>query len=295
MNIDGKTTLLWKEIEKQAPPKYVSKLEEFSWAEFSRRIHGNDFEFIASVIEKLYSGSVIILRSALNKSEMDYVKNFALNFGRTTEPGFHKVLEGSPDFHRISKPDVAANSGYSFYRAQHLYYFYRWNGRDAKLFEIADKTWEVFKLLCGWSKDSFKTSTPRDGLVDRLHVHHYPSGTGEQETHQDPYLAQKMVMGHLLSDKGPSGEYRTGGIYYVAQDGSFVDVDSALKPGDAYISFPLLVHGVARIDPEVATDWTSEKGRWFLGYYTLYSDHIENRHTGWSYPVGTEQTSKAAP
>jgi len=289
MTSERKVSAIWEEIEKQPAPKYIKQVDAFAWNEFSGRIRGGDIAYISDIIERLYAGHVLLLRGALDKSEMDYVKNFALDFARRNEPGFHKVLEGSPDFHRISTTDVAKNSGYSFYRAQHLYYFYRWNARDAKLFAIADKTWEVFKLLCGWSKDSFKTSTPRDGLVDRLHVHHYPSGTGEQETHQDPYLAQKMIMGHLLSEKGPEGEYHAGGIYYVSPDGTFVDIDSQLNAGDAYISFPLLVHGVARIDPEIPTDWESVRGRWFLGYYTLYSDHIENRHTGWSYPVTAER------
>lgn len=288
MNLEQKTRALWDEIEKRPAPKYLNGLVEYSWPEFSGRIRGGDFAFISDVIEKLYSGSVIILRSALDKSEIEYVKNFALEYGRQNEPGFHKVLEGSPDFHRISTSDVAKNSGYSFYRAQHLYYFYRWNARDARLFQIADKTWEVYKILCGWPKDLFKNATPKDGLVDRLHVHHYPSGTGEQESHQDPYRAQKMIMGQLLSEKGPDGEYHSGGIYYVSEDGTLVDVDSELKAGDSYISFPLLVHGVARIDPEIPTDWSSARGRWFMGFYTLYSDHVENRHTGWSFPLEAE-------
>jgi hypothetical protein len=283
MTAEQKTAELWVEIEKQAQPKYIKSITEYSWEEFSSRIQGGDFPFISSLVEKLYGGDVMILRSALSKAEATYVKDSALEFGRNHEPSFHKVFEGCPDFHRISNPDIAKNAGYGFYRAQHLYYFHRWN--RSSLFELADRTWEIFKLLCGWPRDRFRSATPQDGLVDRLHIHHYPSGTGEQESHQDPYRAQKMVMGHMLSEKGPGKEYGTGGIYYVSENGSLVDVDSELRIGDAYISFPLLVHGVARIDPEMSTDWSDRRGRWFMGFYTLHSDHVEKRHTGWAYPV----------
>jgi hypothetical protein len=276
----------WEAIERDVPyPKYCKGIEEIDWLEFSQRVRVNDYNYICAIIDKLYEGHVVILRSAISKSDIQYVKDFAWEFGARNHPSFHRVIEGCPDFHRINDREVARNAGYSFYRVQHLFYFYRWNALNTTLFKIADKTWEVFKIVCGWSKDEFKLATPRDGLVDRIHIHHYASGTGEQEPHQDPYLAQKMIIGHLLSQKGVEGEYQEGGIYYISETGEKIDVDSKLHVGDAYISFPLLVHGVAKVDPKIETDWTSPVGRWFMGYYSLYSDHVKDRHTGWAVQV----------
>ena len=279
-------TKYWDAVERGLPqPKFCTGIEEIDWHDFSRRVRASDANFICSIIDMLYQGHVLILRSAISDADVQYIKDFAWEFGVRNPPTFHRVIEGCPDFHRINSLQIARDAGYSFYRAQHLFYFYRWNSADAKLFKIADNTWEVFKILCGWSEDEFKKTTPRDGLVDRLHIHHYASGTGEQESHQDPYLAQKMIMGHLLSKKGVDGEYQQGGIYYVSEAGEQIDVDSMLKVGDAYISFPTLIHGVAKCDPEFQTDWTSRVGRWFMGFYTLYSDHVKNRHTGWAVKV----------
>jgi len=284
MHSNNEVASFWSELEKSLPyPKYITGVMEFNFAEFAHRIRNLDLPFIKNLVNDLFAGNVVIVRGAVSQAHIEYIKQTVLRFELENKPTFFKVLEGCPDFHREVTPSVAGKSSYSFRRIQHLYYFYRWNSFGKILFPIADNTWDLYKTLCGWAPGSFKSSTPKDGLVDRLHIHHYPIGAGEQELHQDPYLAQKMIMGHLLSEKGVGREYESGGIYYLKEDGGIVDVDSELRAGDAYISFPLLVHGVARIDSGSKESWGTEKGRWFMGYYTLYSDHVDGRHTGWSY------------
>ena len=281
MRLSNEIAGFWTDLEKALPyPRYITGVMEFQYSDFARRVRGSDLHFAKIIINYLFAGKVIIIRDALSNPDIEYIKQQVFAFQQDNEQTFFKVLEGCPDFHREVTEQVAEKSAYSFKRIQHLYYFYRWNSYGKNLFSIADNTWDLYKVMCGWTHNSFKNSTPKDGLVDRLHIHHYPAGAGEQELHQDPYLAQKMIMGHLLSVKGVGGEYESGGIYYLKEDGSRVDVDSQLRAGDSYISFPLLIHGVARIDSDSQEFWGHDKGRWFMGYYTLYSDHVENRHTG---------------
>ena len=272
----------WFEIENNhEAPSYIKGIHEITYKQLSFEISQNNFIFIKKIIKLLYDGYVVIVRSAYSKEEVEYVKKFALNFSKNNNQNFTKVIEGCPDIHRVADSDIARTSGYSFYRVQHMYYFYRWNIENRSIFNLIDRTWDLFKILCGWNRDDYKNTTPKDGLVDRLHIHFYPSGSGEQELHQDPYKAQKIIMGHLFSVKGVGKEYETGGIYYINNKNEKIDIDSMLDLGDAYLSFPLLMHGVECIDSKKINN-DNLNGRWFMGFYTLYSDHVLNRHTGWA-------------
>jgi len=41
-------------------------------------------------------------------------------------------------------------------------------------------------------------------------------------------------------------------------------------------------HGVEIIDAGTKVDWNNHRGRWFLGFYSLESDEVKDRHTGYA-------------
>ena len=61
-------------------------------------------------------------------------------------------------------------------------------------YEQIYKKWRMLKYLSGFYKDAWELNTPKDGIIDRFQVAMYPSGSGEQELHQDPYLFQKFFI-----------------------------------------------------------------------------------------------------
>ena len=267
---------IWIE-EEVVLPTYIRDIKEFTWEEFSNRIKGLDLVFYRELVRNLLAGDVFVLKNAVSFDDISQLKKSCITFSEENDSSFHQIVDGSPDFFREANTEAAKK--YGFYRCNTLFYFHRWN--NSKLFKIADKTWDIFKVVCGWNPDAFKDATPSDGFVDRLHIHLYPPGIGEQEAHQDPYLAQKIIMGHALSSRGE--DYSSGGIYYVKSTGEKIDVDSMISIGDAYISFPTLVHGVEKVACEenlLNVKNMNLSGRWFMGFYTLWSDVQKERHTG---------------
>jgi len=87
-------------------------------------------------------------------------------------------------------------------------------------------------------------------------------------------------MGHAMSIRGV--DYKCGGIYFINPDQEEVDVDSLLNQGDCYICFPSLVHGVKKIKglDNPSSNHLNFNGRWFMGFYTLWSDVNTLRYTG---------------
>ena len=69
------------------------------------------------------------------------------------------------------------------------------------------------RSISGFYKDAWEFNTPKDGIIDRFQVAMYPSGSGEQELHQDPYLFQKFFISIYLSKKNI--DYKSGGIYLI--------------------------------------------------------------------------------
>ena len=112
--------------------------------------------------------------------------------------------------------------------------------------------------MSGWSADEFCANRPSDGVVDRLHIHHYPRGLGEQELHADPPARQKFIQGFNLTTLGQ--DYYSGGLYFIQSDNGKVFVDEHLTKGDGYIAYPTVIHGVEKIDCQSAPDWSRAKG-----------------------------------
>ena len=277
----------WSIVDRaETHPRKLRNVVKLPWAEFRENVLTQEPAFVRELVHSIYAGDVYILKNAYPKEFCDNLKQEAFAWGKAIEPSFHKMVQECPDFHRIVTPEIAKN--YSFERIMHHYYFYRWNNDPLGIWEEIDKRWSIFKFLGGFKLDEYKYNTPKDGIVDRIHIHHYPSGSGEIETHSDPYENQRTIMGAQMSVKGRA--YKTGGLYFINLNGNQVNVDDEIKIGDSYIAFPTVYHGVEMIDEGKKGDWNNINGRWFLGFYSAVSDEVKNRHTG--YAVRTVQSVK---
>ena len=277
--IENRFRKAWTQIDRtETHPRKMRQIRRVPWPEFREKVIAQEPGFVTELVGNIYAGDVYILEGSYPKDFCRELIEKTFAWGQTREPSFHKVLEGSPDFHRVVNKDLAQN--YSFQRVYHHYFFYRWNGDPLKIWNVIDQRWGIFKFLGGFGFDEYTRNSPKDGIVDRIHIHHYPQGAGEIETHSDPYKHQRTIMGALLNKKGV--DFKTGGLYFIDQHDRRIDVDGQLDVGDSYIGFPTVLHGLDVIDQGTPVDWTLPKGRWFLGFYSLESDTIGERHTGHS-------------
>jgi hypothetical protein len=272
-------TRIWGDYENQAPT-YIKNINFIDWENFSDKIKNKDLNFYRSLVSNLISGDIYVLKKAVSKPHIKIIKEEFAAFAKNNVSKHYKIVNNCPDFFRYA--DLESAKKYSFYRCNTLFYLYRWN--NSELFKIADLTWDTLKMASGLKKEAFKKLIPSNGLVDRLHIHLYPPNMGEQENHQDPFIIQKIVMGHALSKRGV--DYESGGIYFINKKQEEVDVDSLLDEGDCYICYPSLVHGVKKIKqlPSPVSNAVEFSGRWFMGFYTVWSDENVIRKTSnpWS-------------
>lgn len=227
----------------------------------------------ADLIETLYSGEVLILRGAFPAKWMRDLKRktVAWREGRPSE--FYKMLEGSPDFHRVI--DHEAGLKYAFRQCKHSAYFYRWNEDPLHVFADIDARWRPLKTLMGLDAREYERNTPKDGVVDRVQVVRYPPGAGYLEPHSDPYLHQRLFISGYMSKRGV--DYQGGGFYLVGEGNKVIDLEGEIEVGDIAIGYASVMHGVAPCRGEC--DWLSDDGRWFLSLYSNATDTVRNRHT----------------
>jgi len=268
----------WAAIERdETRPRRLRNYVRIPFAEIKRRTLAQDPEFVRQTVNSLYAGDVLVLQGAYPTGFIEDIKVKAFEWGKQRPSSFHKMLGRTPDFHRIIDESLAHK--YSMESIRHMYYFFRWNDDPLGLMDQVYDKWRVIKLIGGFDFDQYENNTPDDGVVDRIIIAHYPSGTGELETHSDPYKFQRTIMGTKMSIRGI--DYQEGGLYFVDDKGNEVDIENNIDLGDMYLSYATVLHGVRTIDPGQPTDWNSIKGRWFLGLYSAASDVPKDRHTGY--------------
>jgi hypothetical protein len=268
----------WESIEdEKTQPRFLREIISTPYKEFSEKVLEQDPRFVREIVQSLYSGDVYILKQGFSEKFMRGISAKLHQHGKETQSSFHKMLDGCPDFHRAITPELAKN--YSIRQIKHSFYFFPWNNDPFNLFESLNKRWRIFKFLGGFPLVAYENNLPSEGVVDRIQISQYPTGVGELELHSDPYLYQKMSIVGILSKRGV--DYETGGAYILNSNKEKIDVEKDLDIGDIYLVYPTVYHGVETIDKGSEVDWSSFRGRWFMGLYSNASDVQKNRHTSY--------------
>ncbi len=274
---------IWDILEKHFPrPNRVRKLCYLQWDDFKKAVEEEDQYFAAWTVASLYAGDVYIIRNAFDPDWMRELKRKAFEYGQQSPSSFHKMLEGTPDFHRII--DLETGKKYSFNVCKHSCFFYRWNSDPLQLFSTVDDRWRVVKRLMGLSPTEYELNTPKDAVCDRVQIAQYPSGCGFLEPHSDPYKHQRLFFSGYMTKRGV--DYEGGGFYLVGQGDKVVEAEEDIEVGDVGIGYATVYHGVAPCNRHAEPDWASPAGRWFLSMYSNASDEYPDRHTG--HPVKLE-------
>lgn len=267
----------WADMESAIPrPTRLRLVRSMAWNYFVDKVSKAEDFFVHTVVGSLYRGDIMILQGAFPPEFMRELKAKTRAWIQDRPPSFHKMLEGSPDFHRII--DLETGRKYAFAGCKHSAYFYRWNDDPLGIWPQITERWRVIKTVMGLSPDEYESFTPKDGVVDRIQVVRYPPAIGYLEPHEDPYLHQRLFFSGHMSKRGV--DYKGGGFYALDELDRVTEVETQIDVGDVTIGYATVVHGVAPCDRDKTADWGSDDGRWFLSMYSNASDEVPQRHTG---------------
>ena len=267
----------WKMLEDSVPrPTRVRKLVKRDWEGFRERVEREDDAFAKAIVSSLYAGDCYILSNAFPRDFMLELRAKTMAYFRSQPSSFHKMLEGTPDFHRAI--DLETGRKYSFRVCKHSAFFYQWNDDPLGLFPTVNERWRIIKKLMGLEPTAYEKNTPKDGVVDRIQIAQYPTKIGFLEPHSDPYLHQRLFFSGYMSKRGV--DYHGGGFYLIGTDDAVIEAENDIEIGDIGIGYATVYHGVAPCDRGHEPDWDSDGGRWFLSMYSNASDEVANRHTG---------------
>ena len=275
--MENKYRRIWEKLESSRPrPERVRAIITMDYQEFKEKVYRQEESFVESIVESLYGGDFYIFKKAFPRDFMVSLRQDVHEYCKNRPSEFYKMLEGSPDFHRII--DLEEGRKYSFRVCKHSCYFYRWNDDPLDLFATIYERWQLIKLLMGLRLDEYESNTPKDGVVDRVQVVRYPPRIGYLEPHSDPYLHQRLFFSGYMSKRGK--DYQDGGFYLVGPGDKIVEIEDQIDIGDAGIGYATVFHGVAPVDRDKEPNWELDNGRWFLSMYSNASDEVPNRHTG---------------
>ena len=272
-------TKFWLTLEaKKPPPKYVEKINIIDFIELKKAVDDGNESYIKTLIENMYSGVAYILRGAASKSLKKIMLELAKYYDQRSGSSFHKMLDGTPNFHRII--DAHITKKYSLYAIKHSYYLYNWNIRTELEKKFKDDVyfhWRYIKFMAGNEMNQYENNIPSDNQIDRLQIVNYPHGGGELRDHEDPRINQRIVSGLIMSKIGE--DFQEGGFYFRDSSNNKINLEKQLEIGDSVMFYGSIIHGVEPVDPSKKIDWKSYEGRWFIGMFVNDSDHVKNRIT----------------
>ena len=269
----------WKKIEsKSAPPRFVKKVSIINFEIFRKNLKDKKEFYIKSIIKRMYSGEAFIIRNAAKKNLKETILKLAKHYDKKHKPSFHKMIDGTPNFHRIYDTEITKK--YSLYAIKHSYFFYNWNIKtklEKKLKEGVYRHWRYIKFLAGNGMYQFEKNIPSDGQIDRLQIVNYPKGGGELRDHVDPRKNQRVVSGLIMSKIGE--DFNSGGFYFRNKQNKKINIENQLEIGDSVIFYGSVIHGVDVVDRNEKLNWKSYDSRWFIGMFVNDSNHVKDRIT----------------
>ena len=270
----------WDYLERKYPcPKYVGQVKYLDFKVLKEAVDSKNEKFLKKIIRNMYvNKAAYILRNAATPKLKDTILDLANHYKKTRKTSFHKMLDGTPNFHRAINKNITKK--YSLFTIKHSFYFYNWNIKsklEKKLKDGVYKHWRYVKCLAGNQKFAYEKNIPSDGQIDRLQIVRYPAGGGQLRDHVDPRKNQRIVSGIIMSKIGE--DFKKGGFYFNSSSSKKINIEHKLNEGDAVLFYGSIGHGVETVDPKEKLIWNSNKGRWFIGMFVNDSDHVKNRIT----------------
>ena len=280
MSFNQNINKYWNYLEQKYPaPIYVEQVKYMEFEDLKKAIDRKNENYLKEIIKNMYAKrEAYILRNSATIKLKETILDLANHYKKTRKTSFHKMLDGTPNFHRAIDKNITKK--YSLFTIKQSFYFYNWNIKsklEKKLKEGVYRHWRYVNSLDGNGKNQFEKNIPSDKQIDRLQIVRYPAGGGELRDHVDPRKNQRVVSGIIMSKIGE--DFLKGGFYFKSTKTKKINIEKRLELGDAVIFYGSIAHGVEKVDPQEKLSWKSNKGRWFIGMFVNDSDHVHNRLT----------------
>jgi hypothetical protein len=231
----------------------MTAVEEFGSID---ELHSNKKE-LDRISAAIHERKVCVIRRVLERDYVRSVVAYLSQVGRNSLPSRHPTLPGCPNHHRVYQWDELSYVKGCF----HQFSFFPWNEDIFELFKVFAPVYRLRNILSGLAPHRYVGKVPDDDCIARISFQFYPSALGAMNKHMDPVdVHQKAVPILIMSKRGQDFEH--GGLFYEAGDGLRIYADELGDPGDVVMTLAQLPHGVEKIDPQVAPDWLSFRGRW---------------------------------
>jgi hypothetical protein len=265
---------IWENlIESKKLPCYFTELINVEFKDFKENILNENFFYQEKLINKLFNGGVIQLKNSLDDRLINEIVKSSLNLSKSNIQNKTTCEEGSKNYFYVQSKDLSANGGYK--ALDRSYYFYPWDDSSKKIFSEVYKYWRYIKVLAGLKYDTYEKNTPKDGVINRMHVIQYLKGGGTISPHKDPFDSIKIQIGCVLNTYGK--DYKSGGFSVYKDKNQKFCLEPNLIRGSLFCFFPNLYHTVDPIDPNEKMNLSSESGRWFLSLTCVGSDLQKGR------------------
>jgi len=196
-------------------------------------------------------------------------RNDTFESGLATEPSWHPLIDGCPDYHRLHD-----NYPKAYVKQRlHGFYYHGWHADNGPKFDYFHEIFALKNFLAGRPSDAFLSNIPSDGHVARINVHHYPRGGGYQAEHIDPVGAHAQIQ-TLVAASQLDKDYRQGGVFARTDaNAAPTYLDPYVSPGDLLVMSPGIRHGVEYIDSNLPYEWRTNDGRWMILPIIVSSDY----------------------
>ena len=231
----------------------VNQIDKPAFLEF---VHARTGEFLRRIGEP----QAFVVKGFYPEAEILDIRREVFEGGLTSEPGWHPLRDGCPDYHRLHDNFPGAHVK----QKMHAFYFHGWHARNQARFDYFREIFALKNFLAGLEEGAFLRNVPSDGHVARVNLHHYPRGGGYQAEHVDPVGPHAQIQ-TLVAASRLGVDFAKGGVYARTDPQAQREpLDRFLEPGDLLVLSPGIPHGVAPVDPEQPYDWRTNQGRWMI-------------------------------
>jgi len=266
--------IIWQNlISSRNVPNYFTELIDIEFNYFKKKISEENSEYQKNLINKIFNGAIIQLKNCLNDDLINEIINSSIQLSKKNIQNKTNCNEDSKNYFYIQSNDMSLEGGYK--ALDKSYYFFPWDSSSKKIFEKIYEYWRFIKILAGLNYNTYENNTPKEKIINRLHVIQYLKGGGTISPHKDPYDSIKIQIGCVLNTYGQ--DYNEGGFAVFKNSKKKIFLEPKLIKGSLFCFFPSLFHTVDPIDPNEKINFESNKGRWFLSLTCVGSDLQKDR------------------
>jgi hypothetical protein len=229
---------------------------------------------ILKIRKLVLNGNILVLKSAFKKEKLRKIyRNIFKNSKRSSKNT--KMIEGIKNI--FYKSNAVGKGNYT--TNDYSWYFFPWNEDKFGLVDLVQRYFDQVILLNGYKVETIKKNTPKNGILQRFHLMHYPFYKGHISAHTDPTNVTKITCGIYISSF--KLDYDFGGFYVINSRLKKIYVDHKINSGDLILFYNGLIHGVDPTSVKNKTKKNKDKinGRTFLNLSILESHEKKLRKT----------------